>query len=335
MGMLSASKKGRSAVNGHALGRRLSVEAGKPSRRCRGKITVLLKGGLGNQMFQYALARHLALKTQSELFVDLTLLNDPASRPGCPVRTYDLPLVGPRPAMTWLSKVSCRRPAPQVYYVLSRAITEAKHRLGLQPCYRERTPGFDPTILQVNAPAYLDGHWQSEKYFRAIEEYIRQEFLWTPREENIRCLGEYLGSVQSVCVNVRRTDYVSVPETARALGFVGVEYYLRAVDLFKQRVPGCCYFVFSDDPDWCAAELLPFLPASAAVVGHELAGERFTGYLWLMAQCRHFIIPNSTFAWWAAWLSDSPEKIVVAPSRWFGNVATDSVDIVPDRWFRV
>jgi hypothetical protein len=203
---------------------------------------------------------------------------------------------------------------------------------------KERRFSFDPTVLDAPRNVYLDGYWQSEKYFKEIENVIRREFCFKTEPE--RRNGETanrIKAVNAVCVHVRRTDYVSDPATNQFQGLCPLEYYREAVRLIASRVSKPRFFVFSDEPDWAQANLELEGP-TIFVTGNDL--EKGYEDLRLMALCRHHIIANSSFSWWGAWLSNS-KGIVVAPKKWFkstkwlNNTELDTSDLIPTGWFRL
>jgi hypothetical protein len=195
----------------------------------------------------------------------------------------------------------------------------------------ERSPRFDRHILQVRQGC-LVGYWQSEKYFKPIANQLRSELKVKgplgPEGEN---LLQAISQSEAVCLHVRRGDYISDPKVARILQPCSLDYYQGAVRLLSERLLAPYLFVFSDDPQWVSAHLKLEAP-SALVSRPSLAVvEEFA----LMSACKHFIIANSSFSWWAAWLSSYPEKTVIAPRRWFSPADWDSQDLVPDTWFRL
>jgi hypothetical protein len=112
-----------------------------------------------------------------------------------------------------------------------------------------------------------------------------------------------------------------------------MDYFSQAVEIIVSRVISPVFFVFSDDINWCHQNIRINYPLH--IISHEYAGEKFADYLKLMTLCKHYIIPNSTFAWWGAWLNPDPEKIVIAPKQWFKDSTMNSKDLVPDRWIKI
>lgn len=301
----------------------------------RRSIITQLLGGLGNQMFQYAAARRIAHDHGLELLVDDSILID--HRPGRHAinRSYDLDVFNidvaraTRIQRLWFNPHGLSIPEKLAH----RALRGLMRGRG----YREKSFRFDEALIRLPVPpAYLSGLWQSYKYFEPINDLIRTDFSFKePIQASSLALMESLKRPTSVCLNVRRGDYVSVSDTANSLGFVGLEYYHAAAAMVRDRLGSDVrYFVFSDDVEWCRREL-GWLDNGPEFVEHSHAGPKFSNYLQLMSLGSHFVIPNSTFAWWAAWLSRSATKLVVAPKQWFRDTKLDSSDLCPPDWIRV
>lgn len=294
-------------------------------------IIVRLAGGLGNQMFQYALGRALALRHGVPLLLDLEPLQDRTPRPARQrfvFREYGLDL------FAIVASVARRADVPFRHRLHGpgrlRLMVDALARRLLPHPGLERSYRFDPRVLALGPDAYLDGYWQSPRYFAGIEERLRNELTLkaTLSPATARLRDEIAGHA-ALCVNVRRGDFVA----SAFHGVLDAEYYRAAVAHLRESVAIAHAYVFSDEPLWCAAHLR--LPVPATVVGHEHAGDRFGEYLALMAACRHFVIPNSTFGFWAAWSGRHPDKQVVAPRRWFADPTIDTRDLVPEDWTRL
>ena len=116
-------------------------------------------------------------------------------------------------------------------------------------------------------------------------------------------------------------------------GFVRREYYDRGIALIAPRPKYPHVFVTLDDIEWCRENLHFDCPTT--VLGHEHKGYNFGNYLTLMSRCKHFLIPNSSFAWWAAWLNPSSDKIGVCPRNWFRDPKIDASGMIPEGWIRL
>ena len=195
----------------------------------------------------------------------------------------------------------------------------------------QKSFAFDARDLEVGGHVYVDGYWQSERYFKGIDSLVRQHLVvTTPLSVQSRELLDQIAAEETVCLNVRRADFVNHP-LHRSLD---AEYFARAIEEMRGRL-GRAFrlLVFSDDIEWCRENLR--LGVTPEFVGHEFAGAKFSTYFSLMSACKHFIIPNSSFAWWAAWLATNPDKVVIGPLRWFADPKVDTSNVLPDDWIRV
>jgi hypothetical protein len=175
----------------------------------------------------------------------------------------------------------------------------------------------------------LVGYWQSERYFIDVADGIRADFtLREPLSDPNAKLLELARSAGSVGLHVRRGDFVSLNNAAQMHGLCSVDYYRRAIGLVRNRCPECHFLVFSDDPEWARAEL-PLDPSGVFVAGNEQRPEQD---LALMSACKHHIIANSSFSWWAGWLGYSPDQVVIAPSPWYARAKLDARDLAVSRW---
>ena len=275
-------------------------------------IISTLAGALGNQMFQYAAGRALALRHGTELRLDLGWLA-PRSR-----FVYELDVFALDVELVW------------TYRHMRRARLRELFRLAppvRQQDWKREGFTFDPGVLALPANARLAGYWQSEKYFADQADAIRADFAFTDPldEQNADAAAQIAASI-AVAVHVRRGDYVTDPGARDFLGTLPLDYYSSAAELVRRRAPDAHFFVFSDDPDWCRAHLR--LGGPTTFVDHNEG--RGALDLRLMTLCRHHVIANSSFSWWGAWLARPEGQIVVAPRRW--GAASDAGDVVPDRW---
>jgi len=316
-------------------------------------IVVKLMGGLGNQMFQYALARSLAHKR-----LETSFRNPPAG--GYPESRNHIVDSGSRAGMTggrqdkffldtsWFAnqtkrvyELNCLKIIENIAppeltepsLTKNSGIFSLKKIFGTKPrisIYREHGFRFDPKVLKLPDDVYLDGYWQTEKYFLNIRGVLLKEFL--PKEFGARAL-DYKKAIESaenaVSVHVRRGDYVSEPNTNKYHGTCGSEYYREAAKIIGDKVPNPHFFVFSDDVPWVKENI-----ALGDKVTYVEGCKNYED-LHLMSLCRHNIIANSSFSWWGAWLNEHPDKIVVTPKKWFNEPGVDTSDLVPQGWVRV
>ena len=292
-------------------------------------IIVNLKGGLGNQMFQYALAYSLAKKNKTQIAIDLRYLNERKGQKNYVNRDYDLGIFG-IPAMeaskSDLLKVGMVFGNYRVRYLLGKVFD----LFGLR-VLSERTAAYEDRVLNKESNyLYLDGYWQSEKYFLNHEKEIKKLFSFNNSnfDEKVKELcGKIVKDKYAVCLNVRRGDFVG----SKIHDVVNLSYYENAIKILKEKFnENLNFYIFSDDPDWCKKNLSN-ISDNVEIIGHEFAGQSFSAYLYLMTNFKKYIIPNSTFAWWAAWLANSEEKYIIAPKIW-SNHLKNNPSILPKDW---
>lgn len=286
-------------------------------------IITRIVGGLGNQMFQYAAGRALALANADVLKLDLTEMGryklrqlqlDQFNINGEVARENEVPA---KPRKSFFGRLS----------------TTIKNRNRI-PQVVEGKPGFDPTIMAITGSAHLSGYWQSEKYFSTYADIIRDDFsLRQPMSgERPKTLARIQGTECAVSVHVRRGDYVSNPTANAIHGTCEPEWYRLAMENMVTRYASPTFFVFSDDPDWARQNIEPVGPM---VYVEPQTDGRDGEDMHLMAACHSHVIANSTFSWWGAWLNPRKDKHVIAPKVWFRSAEHDNQDLVPNDWARL
>ncbi len=290
-------------------------------------IIARLNGGLGNQMFQFAAARALALRTGATLKLDVSAFRRDK------LRRYDLgdyALANSVPFASDAELSQCEQKKARGLALIGKALGA---RGAAIPAIREAHFHYDPALAAAQPPAYVVGYWQSERYFADHVAQIRRDF--TPRapleRENAR-LADVISGSNAVSLHVRRGDYVSDAKTQAVHGVCGLDYYARAMARIEAQVLRPHYIVFSDDPDWTRANLTSAHPMTFVTANPPERGFRD---IQLMSLCHHHIIANSSFSWWGAWLNARADKLVVAPEQWFASGGKDARDLVPSAWVRV
>jgi len=188
---------------------------------------------------------------------------------------------------------------------------------------------FLPSVLSLDGPVVLNGHWQSERYFADIAKTVREDFRARPPEGRLQSLAAQMADEDSVAMSFRRGDYLTVvpKEDLTTLAF-----YRKAHAFLEEKLGRTLrVYGFSDDHHWLEQNLDDLFPGAVQVSG-KLSSNKYED-LFLHASARNQIIANSTFSWWAAWLCPHPDKVVIAPKRWVWNWAAP--DVVPAAWFRV
>ncbi|MEP7236268.1 MAG: alpha-1,2-fucosyltransferase [Ferruginibacter sp.] len=292
-------------------------------------IVAKLMGGMGNQMFQYAFGKYLAVKHNTVLKLDTAFLLDRTPHKEFFVfRDYDLDIFNLQVDFANAQEVDAltkRLPLVIPDKILNKLVGVKKSYV-IEPHFH-----FSEQSFAAADNSYIEGYWQTEKYFTPIKEQLkRDDFSFKdPLSDKAKLLATEIQNINSVCVNIRRADFV----VTDFHGTCNPEYYKKGEDIICSKVADPHYFVFSDEIDWCRENIKFAGPVT--YVGHEYAGPKFQDYLRLMATCRHYIIPNSSFAWWAVWLNEQAEKTVIAPQKWFNDTSWNPKDLIPNEWIKI
>lgn len=280
-------------------------------------IIIRIHGGFGNQLFQYAAAKALAEQHGTELKLHLT------SFAGDTLRNFDLAKLNV--PLVYASEAEIARlKAPNTFQRVKQRLLPTSRKT----FYKEPFFHFDPSFFRLGKAVYLQGYFQSEKYFTSIQSTIRSSFDTTHLvDSSILSMAEELKQENSVSIHIRRGDYQNT-ELLKFHGVLPASYYQAAIGRIKEKLPSARFYVFSDKPA-AAKEVLGSLDAT--IVSGSVTKNHFED-LYLMQQCRHNLLANSSFSWWAAWLNTNPEKIVIAPKKWFNNGPKDTQDLFPQTW---
>ena len=292
------------------------------------KIITRIKGGVGNQLFCYAAVRRLAVTNKAELVIDNVtgFTRDHQYR-----RQYALDHFN----------ILARKATPS-----ERLEPFERYRRGVLKLSSRRKPfvkrryleqegrNFDARLLflKVKGTLYLEGYWQSEGYFKDVEQTIREDLRIIPPADPLnKRMAEEIRNSNAVALHVR---WFGVPDSEGANNVLG-DYYQRAIAFMESKVEAPYYFVFSDDPG-AARERLALPEERVTFVSHNRGDENAYADLWLMTQCRHFITANSSFSWWGAWLGDSADKTILTPKLQIKSKAAWGFNgLIPDGWIKV
>lgn len=288
-------------------------------------IITKLVGGLGNQMFQYALGRHLALLNNTSLYLDITHYETDT------LRKYELDCFDIQAKIADKKMLDDFARYPHhlrrwerlwQYHILG------KRNLVIAEPHFHYSEGI---IKKYKENLYLAGYWQSEQYFEAVETSICKDFTFVkPLTTKAKEFETIIKSKNSVSLHIRRGDYVSNTAVLEVHGVCSLAYYGQGINFIKQKIEKPTFFIFSDDIAWCKA----YLQIDAEVIFIEDLQYNYED-LRLMSLCQHHIIANSSFSWWGAWLNPNPDKIVIAPEQWFTTTERDCQDIIPKTWIKI
>lgn len=282
-------------------------------------ITVYLKGGLGNIFFQYAVGRAVAIRNNTSLCLDLSHYIS-------------------------IRDISVRNLVRELGYLQLNAelfvpsvLSKAKSCLGIgkhadNTLFKEKQFGYDAAVLVLGDESRLDGYFQSEKYFKRVEQQIREDLQFRRPfvDRKVSVYQNRINDSNSVAIHIRRGDYLKKP-----LHNICTErYYFKSIEYMRESLAAPSFFVFSDDIEWCRANMKS---GEYDFVDINIAAQRLIEFH-LMCSCKHAIISNSSFSWWAAWLNSNSDKIIVSPNRWFNDEIMNAQALrhtIPDNWIRI
>lgn len=280
---------------------------------------IWIDGGLGNQMFQYA----LALKQQQmgkTVKIDVTKYAehhwhndfelDQVFGLECPFADLEeIKKLGYRKANRWTEFL---RKTPFVKKTI----------------YNHEAYSFDAQVLDLDG-YYIEGYWQSEQYFSDIEETIRKTYVFPELKQDWQKeLAQSMRETHSVSVHIRRGDYLNYPNLN---GICTLDYYKNAMNYFRDRYQkNVCFYIFTNDFEWAKSH---FKDEDCCFVQGNTGKESYRD-MQLMSLCEHNVIANSSFSWWGAWLNANKEKTVIAPEKWV-NSEEDTTAVVPENWMKM
>lgn len=292
------------------------------SRICSKKMIIVhLSGGLGNQLFQYAAGRSLSLHHNTALRLDDSFYRKDYLRQ-CELSYFEMPL----------SFATAAELQPYAKRNLLVKITDRLQPAHQRSIYKEPHYHYDPSFFHAPATCYLKGYWQSARYFNRYSDVIRNDL--TIKRQYVADVLDYaskLAAENSVSLHIRRGDYLD--QTTREYhGVLSMTYYQNAINLVANRIPDARFYIFSDDMEWVQRYLTIEQPCE--YLSTQVTKSAIEDFF-LMSRCRHNIIANSSFSWWAGWLNPNPEKLVIAPQQWFNKAHLDTRDLIPETWLRL
>ena len=268
---------------------------------------VVFNGGLGNQMFQYAFFLQLKKKHPLDIF-----LFDIEQSQECH-NGFELDRIFHIDTLKYARNYRrIKRYCPQ--------LLDKFHTIK-----QEHSLEYNKEIIEANhLLSRYTGFWQSEKYFLPIEQDVRESFSFNIEllNDGTRTIAQEIEGKETVSVHIRRGDYLTLSD----FGVCAIDYYNHAMSFMSERLNSPTFVFFSDDMDWVKENI----SCSNAIYVSCNHGADSWQDMYLMSQCKHNIIANSSFSWWGAWLNENPDKIIITPTRWFSY--SPNYDIIPKGW---
>jgi len=290
------------------------------------KVIMHLMGGLGNQMFQYALGRKIVDDCPQNAVLKYHF-EDSYKMASRKYSLHQFKLSIPKASFADLYNIGPERNiSRQIRLSLNLPIEKKVIR-------EKRIYGFDKSILSQQDDCYLIGFWQSYKYFESIRSVLLHDFtLRSPSTLFMNALAEIREAECSISIHIRRTDYLN-----KASGFtsLGLDYYTRSLSLIGKQVTTFQLFIFTDDVSWVLTNFVNKIGIGNRVTIVSQPDISDAEELTLMSCCHHQIIANSSFSWWAAWINTHPGKIILYPTQWVNDEAYNTDNLIPDGWIKI
>ena len=283
-------------------------------------VIIKIWGGIGNQLFLYALYRAF-LENGRDSRLDTSYYDYFKSHNGYELeKVFDI-------KSNYATRAESQSLGSIKLDLISRVLRKLfgpKKTHYIQDIYKDF--GYNDTILDKDN-AYIQGYFQSEKYFTHIEEILRTELVFKiPLDDENQKIADVMNEHNSVSIHVRRGDYLQAKDGLG--GVCSIVYYKNAVREIEDKIQNPLFVVFSNDIAWCRENL----KLKDCIYVENNSGENSYRDMQLMSLCKHNIIANSSFSWWGAWLNRNPDKIVIAPEKWFNTTKINGQDIVPEKW---
>jgi len=282
-------------------------------------IVVNLKGGLGNQLFQYSLGYSLSKIHCKELVFNTTSYKDEQNG-----RTLDISNLNIN--LNIVDNISNRNRFRFEHPLLNQLTSILSFKFDYH--FESTVNSFNPKILRYNN-GYFDGYWQSEEYFKDFYNDLRKMFAPKIIRDSVNSQLNTIVGETYVSLHIRRTDYLN-EKNANLYATCSLDYYKKAINIMKNNVKNFKVIVFSDDYEWVKNQLDIGLSFETASRSNSAVEDLF-----LMSNCSHNIIANSSFSWWAAWLNGNLEKLIIAPKLYYQKKSMRKINIFPNDWIRL
>lgn len=293
-------------------------------------IVLDIAAGLGNQMFIYAFGRALSLKRNDRLVLDIHAFKYDEKR------KYGLKNLSLPEDIFLLDDIGIRKyiiKSKKILFDIIIKILKINRNDVKNVKILEKMGYFSTGLLNYIEITenkclfnYYSAMFQSEKYFKEFKSIICKELkVSAPIDDKNKKMIDQIKNDNSVCVHIRRGDYLK----SEMHNLCNEDYYKKAIDLMSKKINNPKFYFFSDDINWVKSK---FTNSNYVIV--DINNKDYED-LRLMYSCKNFIIPNSTFSWWAQYLSDNDQKYVIAPNKWFKDKPKEIIDIYMENWITI
>ena len=299
-------------------------------------VFIYMNGGIGNLLFKYAAGLGLAARLNVPLKLDKSYYHEQHYAGDKLNDFFDIPYFANILENIFNISANESTESELAYFrhSLSRKVLERLKPYYKRRIFREQRFSYDPNFFKANPNVLIKGNWQSEKYFNHITPLLKKELTFKkPIQEKNKLFVDQINQGISVSLHIRRGDYLNHPVSKKVLGALPIGYYQNSVKHLQATINGKIQlYIFSDDIMWVKSNL--HLTADTIFID-ESFNLTDADEMYLMSQCKHNIIANSSFSWWGAWLNNNPGKIVIAPKNWFNQGPKDTQDLLPEEWIKI
>jgi hypothetical protein len=289
-------------------------------------IAVKLWGGIGNQLFQYAFGKSMAISEKKDLFFYSIPVRDNKSR--SPLEVFRINL----------KRLNDKQLGKFYFFSYDKFSARIERKIiSLFPVVNRNVlvePSLSFQNLKNSRAICYDGYWQSFKYFTSIKDDLLNEIELRDTKDLPESIFTEITKCNSVSVHIRRGDYLS-KANEKIYCRCGVNYYQKALSWINKVVSNPVFYIFSNDPSWVKEDYTFLKNFEIRYVEYGLTPSPNVDLI-LMSKCRHNIIANSTFSWWSAFINKNPQKIVIVPEQWYQRKIRYSVDdLIPQEWIKM
>lgn len=288
-------------------------------------VIVKLNGGIGNQLFQFAFGKNIASQNKIKLKFDTTPFSADIDR-SFKLKFFNIDHgIADNTDLTYFTKNNTFIKRFFNFFEIAKPFRYKRY-------YKENGFKFNKNTKKLKSKnLYLEGYWQSEKYFKDISEIIKKEItLKDGLDKKFDDLVEKIKNNVSVSIHFRKSDYL-LEKHSSIYSNLDNNYYQKAIEIINKTTKNPLFFIFSDDVNWVKNNIK--LPSTSVFVSN--GKNKDYEELILMSKCKNNIIANSTFSWWGAWLNKNSYKTVIAPKNWFKDKNTNTEDLIPNNWIKI
>ncbi|MBB4037428.1 hypothetical protein GGR21_003345 [Dysgonomonas hofstadii] len=290
-------------------------------------VNIILSGGLGNQMFQYATARALAERLQTCLVLDSHTFG---RKTEATARNFELSIFN----INYPVKSTFKGTFLIKAYPFIQKYRGFFQKLGFfTDTYAIL---YQPVFERLRGNITMFGYFQNEQYFKNIASVLQNDFTFRqPLTDKNLELAEKIKAGNSVAMHIRRGDYLTNKSAISNFVTCDINYYRKAIDHISLQIVNPEFYIFSDDTDWVKNNI-NFVNHPVSFIDWNRGDKSYID-MQLMSICKHNIIANSSFSWWGAWLNENPDKVVIAPGKWFREEKKNNLldSFYPKGWIKI